>query len=117
MNALKTMNQTDCCPSTRDSSRAREIWPATDILETPTAIRLDLDVPGIAEQEVDVQVTDGVLSVRASNDTRRYSRSFVLPDGLDLEAIDATLRHGVLRVTLPKVEALKPRKISVKTSG
>lgn len=105
----------------------RPLWPAFDISEDETAVTLEADVPGMAESEIRVAIENGVLTVSgekkfaekktAHRVERRYgsfSRSFNLPDGLDVEKVKAASKNGVLTLTLPKNEAAQPRRIDVK---
>ena len=104
--------------------------PAVDITETADGFAVDVELPGIDADDVEVTVNDGVLSVsgerrdeRESNKggrhlvERRYGkfeRSFSLPNSVDPGKVDAKFVNGVLKVTLPKSTAAKPRKIEVR---
>lgn len=102
--------------------------PDVDIRETPECIRLEANMPGVAQDAVDVNVENGVLTIegRAHVDrpqgyelvgqeygVGRYRRDFTLSDAVDTERISARVRHGVLEVTLPKHEKVKTRKIRI----
>jgi len=102
--------------------------PAMDLIAYPDRIELVADLPGLSREDVDLQVADGVLTVRAERglevpadgrvvrrerSARTFSRSFALSDEVDVDAIGATMRDGVLRITLPKSERVKPRQIEV----
>jgi HSP20 family molecular chaperone IbpA len=105
--------------------------PPTDIYETEDAVVLVADMPGVGEKDVDVQLEQGVLTIRghvtpedhegfqpAYGEYRvgDYERSFTLSDEVDPEGIDATLKNGVLRLDLRKKEEVKPKKIAVNTA-
>jgi HSP20 family protein len=105
--------------------------PKCDIWETADAVYLEAELPGVDEQGVDVKLEDGVLSLlgRVTPETytglqRTYAeyepgsfeRSFRISDAVDEERISATLRNGLLRIELPKREAVKPRRIQVATA-
>lgn len=106
---------------------------AADLWETEEAYHLTLDVPGIAEDEIEVTVDRGVLVVTASRDsevedegrtyhirerrTRRFARSFSLPASIEADNVEAGLDEGVLHVTLPKSAEAKARRIAVTRSG
>ena len=103
--------------------------PLCDIYEEGDNIVVKAELPGVNRDEIDVQVENNVLTLRGERKreqdvksdnlyrTERYygtfSRSFTLPVSVDRERIKAEYRDGVLRVTLPKVEAAKPRRIQV----
>jgi HSP20 family molecular chaperone IbpA len=95
--------------------------PAADVYRGEEGVRILLDVPGAGASDVEVHVHDGILSVEAraerkEAETRLYARSFRVDRRLDVEAIEAELRHGVLTLRLPVHEEAKPRKIEVKAS-
>ena len=89
------------------------------------AVQLELDLPGVRLEDVTVSVHDGVLTVEgerkpARADARvehrrfgRFTHRLALPDDVDADKVEARLSNGVLAVTLPKVPASQPRKVSV----
>lgn len=104
-------------------SRARntlELRPAADIYEGEHDFKVVLDVPGVAKQGVNVSVERDTMSVSAERrdgeETVRYVRSFSLPNTVDANAVSAEMSAGVLSVTLPKLEAVKPRQVEVRAS-
>ena len=92
--------------------------PAVDVTETDKAYEIAAELPGMDEKSVEVKIADGVLSITGEKrDERReenkdyyvqaqsfgsFQRAFPLPDGVDIDKIEATLKNGVLSVTLPK---------------
>ena len=103
--------------------------PATDVFENENDIRLSLDMPGVKKDGVQIMLEKGILSVSGNINTTdyenykplyteynvdHYTRRFEIPDAIDQDKIEATLKDGVLTLTLPKAEAAKPRKIEVK---
>ena len=108
--------------------------PAVDIVEKDTAYEITADVPGFDEKNIEVKVVNGSLSIKGERKSEKeekkkdyylserefgaFERSFPLPDGVDSDKIDASVKKGVLTVTLPKTaEAIKPeRKIEVKAA-
>lgn len=88
---------------------------------------LELDLPGVSRESIDIDVERNVLTIRAerlpqNGDWQRlaserthgqFSRQLVLGDNLDLERIDASYDNGVLRLVIPVAEKAKPRKIQV----
>ncbi len=101
--------------------------PQVDIIEDPEAITLYADLPGVKRDDVVIDVREGVLSLSATvaplpgnwqplyreYQVGGYERRFNLGDRIDTEKIAAKLENGVLRLTLPKAESQKPRKIKV----
>jgi HSP20 family molecular chaperone IbpA len=106
--------------------------PAVDIYETEAGTVLLADMPGVAEQSIEIRLEDGVLSLTgrvedasvanheltyAEYQVGDYQRSFSISDTVDQAAIGATFKNGVLRVVLPKAKEAQPRKIEVKSQG
>lgn len=105
------------------------VSPAIDINETDTAIELTAELPGLAEDDVEIELKDRRLTLRgqknvshdAQGDLRvsersygSFSRTMTLPDTVDVEKITAEFDKGVLHVTMPKTEPQDPsRKIKV----
>jgi HSP20 family protein len=76
---------------------------------------------GAADQDIDVSVHDGVLSVvarteRSTEDIRVYERSFRLDRRMDTSSIEAELQRGVLHLRIPFREEARPRRIEVKSA-
>lgn len=105
--------------------------PAVDILESANEIVVYADMPGVESKNVDVDLNENQLTiigridpVEAEKEVSLYKefnwgdyyRSFTLSEVIDQAKIVAKMEQGVLRLTLPKVEKMKPRKISV-TAG
>jgi HSP20 family protein len=107
--------------------------PAVDVVEQENAYLVRAEIPGIAPTEIEVQVENDVLTLRGERKQQKeeehdgyrrversygsFSRSFVLPKGTNVEAIEARAEHGVLSVTIPKVAAATPRRVEVKTGS
>jgi HSP20 family protein len=104
--------------------------PAFEVKETNEAFVLRGDLPGVEEKELDIAVHNSVLTVsgvRSAEDRREgetyalyerqygsFSRSFALPETADGERIEASLKSGVLTLTIAKRAEAKPRKIEIK---
>jgi HSP20 family protein len=104
--------------------------PAFEVKETSEAFVLKADVPGVAEDDLDITINNGVLSVsgvRHSEERKdgesyqlyerqygSFTRSFSLPDMADGERVEAKLDAGVLTLTIAKRAEAKPRKIALK---
>lgn len=104
--------------------------PRVDIFETEEALTVLADMPGVVAGDLDLDVRDDVLTIHGrvtspeseseSELLREYRtgdfhRTFSLSQLIDRARIEARLTHGVLRLTLPKVERAQPRKIEVRT--
>jgi HSP20 family protein len=107
--------------------------PAVDVWETESELVLSFDLPGMAEDDIAVELEDNVLTVSGSRERtsehssdrfyrfeRRYgtfSRSVTLPAGVQEDAIKAAYENGVLEVRIPKPEEAKPRRIQIGGQG
>lgn len=113
------------------SSVSTSAWtPAVDIKEEESRFLITADVPGVDPKDIDVTMENGILTIRGErklesdlkeNGFRRvermhgtFYRRFSLPDYADADNISASCKNGVLTVTVPKTEAVKPRRIEVK---
>lgn len=106
--------------SAEPSVKLRQIRlrPETDIYRGREAVQLIMDLPGARDQDVDIEVHDGVLSIesrvqRGESDMRLYERSFTLDRKMDTESIQATLERGVLHLNIPYHEDAQPKKIPI----
>ena len=84
--------------------------------------RIDIPIPGIDPKDVALDVAGNTLSIRAESSdgqnqpsVARYEQSFTIPPFLDLEKLSASHRHGMLRLTLPLKDSVKPRRIQIET--
>jgi HSP20 family protein len=91
--------------------------------------RIEFDLPGVAQESIDLDVERNALTVRAERVSRNgdwemlaserprgiFSRQLVLGDNLDLDRIEATYDTGVLHLTIPVAERAKPRRIEITT--
>lgn len=104
---------------------------AVDVREDGDHLYFDVELPGFKKEEVDLTLEDQTLTITAErreenkqekkgdvllNERRHtyFSRSFQLPPSVSMEDCDATLKEGVLHITLRKREETKPRKVAVK---
>ncbi|MEZ4366715.1 MAG: Hsp20/alpha crystallin family protein [Kofleriaceae bacterium] len=96
-------------------------WPAFDMQHTDDAVIMSADVPGLGDDDVDVQLAGRVLTIRGRTTRRAYpsafERSFELASGLDVERLEASLERGVLTIHVPKTPQTKPRKIALSSGG
>ena len=78
---------------------------------------LTMNVPGYNKKLIDVSVSGDKLTIEGkanSGDSSGFNHTFTINDNLDSDGIDATVVDGVLTVSIPYAEAVKPRKIEVK---
>jgi HSP20 family molecular chaperone IbpA len=99
--------------------RAGVLRPAVDVLESDDGLVLLADLPGVGEEGLDIRIDNQMLTLNGrrelpgGSEFLEYQRRFQVPRDIDSSAINAVLENGVLRVTLPKAEAYKPRRIPV----
>jgi HSP20 family protein len=111
--------------------------PAFDVVEDASSIVLEADLPGVAEGALDLQIEDGVLTIKGERTLQRpepqglkagehrrferpqgtFSRAFKLPPTVDGAKISAQLKDGVLKVVLPKRPEAQPHKIKVSVNS
>jgi HSP20 family protein len=104
---------------------------ALDMYETDDAIVVEAAVPGVQPEEIDVQVSGSTLTIKGERKEEKreeqasyiykerrfssFSRSVTLPTAVNVDQATAEFEHGVLMLTLPKSEAVKPKSIQIKT--
>jgi len=112
------------------SARRTTITPAVDIYEDAHGITLWADLPGVTRDKLDVRVHDSNLAIEAEAvvptpanlrlqhaDVRepRFARTFTLSPDFDTSKIEASLKDGVLKLTIPRRDEARPRRIEVRT--
>jgi HSP20 family protein len=105
--------------------------PAADIYERPDRVVLVMDMPGVCFDCAHLSIVDDELVVTGhvthgededdyvlyrEYDVGHYHRHFGLPPMIDRERIEANMADGVLKVTMPKVEQMKPYRIPIRVS-
>jgi HSP20 family protein len=108
--------------------RTRAAWPSVNLFDKQTALVLTAEVPGLSEKDVHIAINQDVLSLsgerkqdapanyavhRQERLPVKFSRSFKLPCKVDLENVTASIKDGILTITLPKVPEAQPRQITV----
>lgn len=103
--------------------------PAVDVLENEAGITVKADLPGVSKENLHIRVDGETLTIEgqvnlggvkglepvyAEVRTAQYRRSFVLSRDLDTSKIDASMKNGVLTLTVAKLEQAKPRRIPVR---
>jgi len=102
--------------------------PPVDVAETQEKIIVRAEVPGMKQEEIQIEFENGLLSIRGERKFLKeegvtyhrvertfgnFSRSFTLPRTIDPERIAATYRDGVLEIEVPKKEEAKPKQIRI----
>ena len=110
--------------------RQRFRVPAVEIKETPAAVILEAEMPGVEKDDLDIQIDTGELTIRGKrkpadknvktihqeSDGAEYLRTFLLGDEIDASNVDARLKNGVLTLTLHKKKEAAPQKIAIKSA-
>ena len=97
--------------------------PSFQVNTTEDGWQIDVPLPGIDPQNVNLEVAGNTLTIRAEepreNGERalRYEQSFTIPQFLDMEKITASHKHGMLRLTVPLKDSVKPRRIQIEGVG
>ena len=116
-------------PTPGNGGTLRRWMPAMDLVEADEHFVLRADLPGMSEEDVNIEVEERVLTIsgerKAEHETTKegyhrverafgsFSRSLTLPEGVNPDAVTASFDRGVLEIRIPKPEQRKPRKISI----
>jgi len=127
-----THKQESASPNGTERIKARKVYvPAVDILETDQSLLLVSEMPGVDDAGVDVTIEKNILTIKGTVSDHvpagyklsyeeygigDYERSFTLPNEIDRNGVEATIKNGVLKLTLPKVKQAATRKVAV-TAG
>ena len=94
--------------------------PSFQVNTTDDGWRIDVPLPGVDPEHVNLEVAGSTLTIRAEEPAEkdgqqafRYEQSFTIPHFLDLEKITASHKHGMLRLTVPLRDSVKPRRIQI----
>jgi len=106
--------------------------PAMDMKENDNEVSVSVELPGLSKSDIKVSVKNDVLSITGEKKAEKteekenvhrvertygyFKRSVALPVEVDSEKVKASFKDGVLKVTLPKVEAKKPKEIPIQVS-
>jgi len=130
MNAVTQQPQTENRPVRENNGASAQrgyLQPPVNVVETKDGYVLEAEMPGVGKDSLEILLEDNELTIvghrrlglegaqplyRESVD-RDFRRSFVLDPTIDTAKIGAKVNHGVLTLTLPKAEQVKPRKIAV----
>ncbi|MBZ5639615.1 MAG: Hsp20/alpha crystallin family protein [Acidobacteriia bacterium] len=135
-NLIAMSNQVNRIFNDTNSPRAEdsvEAWaPPVDVFERGDHLVFRAEIPGVKKEDMDVRIENGVLTlcgerkqeseIKEENAYRMESvygtfrRSFSLPTTVDASKVTATSKDGILEVTVPKIEAAKPKEIEIKAA-
>lgn len=119
----------------RSPSQFGSWLPSVDVRETPEALLVQAELPGLRPDDVDVRVENGVLTISGEKKHEveegkedasfhlverrygRFERSLTLPGSVNADDVKARFDSGVLTITLPKVEAARPRRIQIEAGN
>jgi len=115
---------------TKTDENRRSLVPASRVLEDNGKVQVRLEMPGVAQSDLEIRVEGSELTVTgkrqdpASHGTwllrerRRgdFHKTFAVDSSIDLDKIDAELANGILTLTLPMKEAAKPRRIEIRSA-
>jgi HSP20 family protein len=122
--------QSEALPQTERTRGGRVYRPNVDILEKQDELLVVADMPGVKSGEIDIRFEDGELTIHGPAAPRQgegpryllqeygvgdFYRTFRVSERIDAAKISADYKDGVLVLHLPKVEAAKPRRITVST--
>jgi HSP20 family protein len=128
--ALQAKGKREMKSTTEPTKPGPTFTPVVDIFETDREITLLADMSGVKAKDLNIDLHENVLTLTGEVEPPErteevdvlreyqigtYYRQFTLSEVIDQSKIDAELKDGVLRLTMPKVEAAAPRNITVKT--
>ena len=116
----------------RRSELAEGAWvPSVDVSETDKELKVRAELPGMTQDDIELNLQDNVLTLKGEKKQEKkeekenyhrteccygsFTRSLTLPVSVDQDKVQATFKDGILEITLPKSEEVKPKKISITT--
>ena len=115
----------------RERAEVVHLRPLTDIHESSEGVRLYLDLPGVNKDSLSIDIDKSVLTIKGEIkldlpeqmkaryielNSGVFERQFTLGDELDSENIEASLKQGVLELSIPRLQQHQPRKIEIKVA-
>jgi HSP20 family protein len=109
----------------------RRVSPTIDVIDTGEEVKVYCDIPGVSKDDIDLSIASNVLTIKGEKKEQsekkksekqnyrdetwsgRFQRTISLPETVDPQNVEATMKNGVLTVTLSKKEEVKPRQIQV----
>lgn len=128
---IQVQKKQDVTGQTEQTRSGPVFIPAVDIFETENEINLMADMPGVASENINIDLRENTLTIAGEitpfeteeeedliveYEVGQYFRQFTIPEVIDQDKIDAKLTEGVLKLILPKAEAAKPKKIEIRSA-
>src|ERR1700745_865093 len=125
---LQVQQKREVAKKTEGTTPGRAFVPVTDIFETPEALTVVLEMPGVDRSSIEANVENDVVTIQGRIDFAKYegmqpgyteynvghyARSFEISNKIDQSRISALMKDGVVTIVLPKAEQTKPRKIQI----
>lgn len=116
-------------PTAAKNVNQHTFTPKVDVCESTDEYHVEAEMPGVNQYNVDVKFEEGVLTILgrvlpdnfttykqiySEYEVGNFERAFQVSDDVDVERIQASMKNGILKLTLPKKEALRPKSIEVK---
>ena len=130
INQLFNRRYSGYSPDTRNEAKTNEWLPLVDIFEADDKYMVRTELPGVDKDAVSVSINENVLTIkgtkqfteakdgeqwkRVETQYGEFTRSFTLPDEIDVDQVSAAYKNGVLELSIPKVEPKKAKMIDVK---
>ena len=117
--------------SKNDQAEVVSLYPHTDIYENKEGVRLYIDLPGVSKETLNIDVDQDVLTIKGKINlkteeslspmfmeirSKLFERRFTLGEELDTSHIEANLNQGELKLSIPRLEQHKARKINIKVA-
>src|SRR6188508_2270431 len=129
---INTLFEGPLWPSTGRQAQLFNGWtPALDLYQTSDDVVAVVEIPGMRKEDIEISLQDGVLTIggerkdgtaegdkngRTERFVGKFRRSVSLPTRVDVNKVSANYKDGILTVTLPKAEEVKPKQIQVNVS-
>src|ERR1700757_3141217 len=125
---LQVQQKREVEKKTEGTTPGRVFVPVTDIFETPEALTVVLEMPGVERDSIEASVESDLVTIEGRIDFTKYAglqpvyteynvghfaRSFEISNKIDQSKISAQMKDGVVKIVLPKAEQAKPRKLEV----
>ena len=122
-------NELYSLPTSFLSKSGVDLSPRIDISETDAAYKIEAELPGINQKEIDVKIDNNILTIKGKKEDIKeekeknyhlreryygaFQRSISLPNNIELEKIKASFENGVLNISVPKNDKRTPKKIEI----
>jgi HSP20 family molecular chaperone IbpA len=93
-------------------------WPdgGPHVQHTDDAVIVTMDMPGVAAEDIELTLENGLLKILGKRDSRMYAGLVTLGAEIDADRIESSQKHGVLTITAPKLASAKPLRIPIKSA-